>query len=172
MLRSVDRVRLFDSTHEATQSETARTQREEVKRRAAAFDQANQENKALDEASAKLAAQMKSAQAVQAIRYESFRPPGSKWLIEHALSGSDYLYQMIPLRPPALSVKDVINLMIVAMDVVFPRSTQIFYVPPNESIKIKSFYTIKVVGVASLPGWEDACKERALHGLVSINAWP
>lgn len=170
MLRSVKWMRLFDSTHEATQAAAARAQRDEVKRRAEELDKVLQEQQSLDAATNRLGAQLKAAQSVQAIRYESFRPPGSKWLIEHALAGADYFYQMVPLKPVTMAVKDVLGLMIVAMDVVFPRSVQIFYTPPNEGIQAK-FYTIKVTNVAKVPGWETACKERALNGLVAINAW-
>ena len=163
-------MKLFDSGFEDRKAAAARLGRDEVRQRAEAVERVLAEEKSLDAATNKLGAQLAAVTTVQAIRYDSFRPPGSKWLIEHGQAGEDYFFQVFPLRPTKVALKDVIGAMIVAMEVVFPRSVQIYYKPPNDGLQVK-FFTIKVEKVVGLPGWEKACKERALHGLVEIQAW-
>lgn len=163
--------RLFDAGKEEREAADQRTRNETVRARAAAVEAALREREELDEASKKIGAQLAEAQAVQPIVYTTFRKPGSKWLIEHARVGDDYVYQLFPLKPPKLHWKDAITQMIGAMDVIFPRTLKITYTPPNESYQVK-FYTIRVEKVAGVPGWEAAVGERTLNALAGIDAWP
>ena len=110
-------------------------------------------------------------QAVQPIRYRAYRARGSKWNIEHALVGEDYVYQLFPLRPMRIDWKSVIAQFIAAMDAIFPRSVEIKYTPPSERFELK-YFTIRVEGVARLPGWENAVEGRALPALSAVDAWP
>lgn len=128
------------------------------------------EEQKLSEASDKLG-QVQAAQSIQAINYSTYRAPGSKWSIEHAQAGEDYIYQIFPLRPPKLTWQGVIYLFIAAMDTVFPRSVEIKYIPPSQKFELK-YYTIRVEKVTNLPGWEDAARVRALRGLSGADAWP
>jgi len=163
---------LFNASEEADKASRVRRERAEVRRRAEEADAALQEFKELDARSAELGKTLAQAQAaVEAITYESYRRPGSRWMIEHAKVGNDYVYQLFPLRPISIAWQDVIALMIVAMDVIFPRSIEIHYAPPNETYQLK-FYTIRVHGVVGKPGWTQACRERALLGLSCVEAWP
>jgi hypothetical protein len=162
--------RLFDAKADQQKADAAQKRANEARRRAAEFDQALEEagiDAKADELGKQLAA---AAPAVQAIRYSKFRLPGSKWVIEHAQVGNDYTYQAFPLKPPSTPWPDVISAMIAAMDVIFPRSIQIKYTPPDETYQLK-FYTIRVTNVVGLPGWQEACHERALHGLATIDVW-
>ena len=122
-----------------------------------------------DEASQKLRSTLSQAQSVAPVRYEEYRPRGSRWLIEHSRVGDDYIFQLHPLKPPTISWQDILSLAITAMDVIFPRSLKIQYVPPSQRYQLK-FFTVKVNKVAGLPGW-DAAIERALKSLSSIDAW-
>lgn len=158
--------RLFDA--EAKKPEN--TNKAEIRRRAVEADELIAGFDEGDEAGARLRAQLAQESAVTPVVYESYRAPGSKWMIEHSLVGEDYIYQMIPLRPTTYGWKDIVPLMISALDVIFPRSVQIRYSPPNPKAH-KNFYTIKVEGVAKLPGWESAAKERGLKNLAAIDAW-
>jgi hypothetical protein len=162
--------RLFDSGAETRKADAAREARAEVRRRAREAEEAIREIEELDEASAKLGETLAAAQAVQPIVYATFRRPGTRWSIEHARVGDDYVYQLFPLKPEVLDWQDVVAQMITAMDVIFPRSVKIRYVPPNQAFKVK-FYTIRVTGVVGQPGWEKACRERALNGLSAVDAW-
>ena len=162
--------RLFDSSRIRTNAEQARAARESVKERAAAIDAALAEHQELDAAGQKIRDQLAQTQMVRPIVYQEHRAPGSKWMIEHARDGDDYIYQLFPLRPPAMSMQDVLQLMIIAMDIIFPRSVRIDYVPPNALYKAV-MYTIKVREVAKLPGWEEACRVKALRGLSAVEAW-
>jgi hypothetical protein len=163
--------RLFDATRERTDEERAQRARAEVRRRAEEADRAIAEHEELDEASRNLKKQLEgSTVAVEPIHYASYRLPGSKWQIEHALVGDDYVYQMFPLKPISRDWRDVVAMMIAAMDVIFPRSIDIRYVPPDQR-SFRQFYTIRVENVAKLPGWEDAVQKRALRGLSDVQAW-
>lgn len=162
--------RLFDSSRESHKEEEARSRQEEVRKRAAEAEKLIMEHQELDDQSRRIRDQLASTQAVKPIVYKEFRRPGSKWMIEHARDGEDYIYQLFPLKPPRFETSDVLQLLIIAMDVVFPRSVRIDYVPPNELYKAKMF-TIKVRGVTRLPGWEDACLSKALNSLCAVEAW-
>lgn len=161
--------RLFDANAKATQEAQTRRSREEVQQRYAAAEQMLAEAGLLDAADKRLQVQL--SQSVSPIVYESFRIPGQKWKLEHARAGDDYVFQLFPLKPTKLPWQDVIVVMIATMDSIFPKTLQITYRPPKEEYQIK-FYTITVAGVVGQPGWERACRERALHGLAAINAWP
>jgi hypothetical protein len=163
--------RLFDAGEEDKKVADQRARNEDARARAAAVEEALRETDQLDEASKRLGAQLADAQAVQPIVYQTYRKPGMKWLIEHAQVGEDYVFQLFPLKPPKLNWKDIITMMIGAMDVVFPRTIKITYKPPNEGFQVK-FYTIRAEKVVGVPGWESAVGERALRGLASIDAWP
>jgi hypothetical protein len=162
--------RLFDSGKETREAEAAREDREETRRRAQEADEALQELQETDEASNRLRQTLAEAQAVAPIRYEEYRRPGSRWLIEHSQVGEDYIFQLHPLRPPTVGAQDILALAITSMDVIFPRSLDIRYVPPSHQFKLK-FYTIKVEKLAGLPGWRQAV-DRALSSLSQMDAWP
>lgn len=163
--------RLFDAGEKTRAADADRRSRDEVRRRAEAVDQALEEASLLDTAAGELGERLKTqSQSVQPVVYASFRKPGAKWLIEHARAGADYIIQMFPLRPPKVAWQDVIVGLIATMDAIFPRNIKIIYSPPNEAYQIK-FYTIKVEKVVGQPGWERACKERALHGLIDVDVW-
>lgn len=162
--------RLFDAGQEQKQLTEREQRAQDARRRAEEFDKAMAEQ-GLDLAADELGKQLAAAAApVQAIRYTQFRKPGSKWMIEHAKVGTDYTFQLFPLRPIPVQWQDAIGLMIAAMDVIFPRSLQIKYTPPDEMYQVK-FFTIKIENVVGLPGWEEACTERALNGLAAIDVW-
>lgn len=160
--------RLFDATAKAQKDAGARRSREEVRQRAEAVDQALAAEGMLDDADKRL--KVKLSQSVQPVVYESFRVPGSKWRIEHARADNDYVIQMFPLKPPRLVWQDVVLAIIATMDSIFPRNIKITYRPPREDYQIK-YYTITVEKVVGQPGWERACKERALRGLSAIDVW-
>jgi hypothetical protein len=164
---------LFDAGKRKKEIAAAKSQREGVRERAEAVDKMLKENLVLSEASNALGEQLSASepQSVHTIQYKHFRGRGSKWNIEHAQVGPDYVYQMFPLRPPKMNWKDVITHFIAAMDSIFPRSVSIKYAPPSERFQLK-YYTIRVEGVTKLPGWEDAAQERALNALASVDAWP
>jgi hypothetical protein len=167
--------RLFDSKAEGDKAEAARLHRAGVKQRADEVDRILSEEGMLDAAATKLGSMLTSSapqavQSVEAIHYTSFRRPGSKWVIEHAKVGPDYVFQLFPLKAPGIPWQDIITILIAAMDVIFPRSVKITYIPPNDAYQVK-YFTIKVEGVVGLPGWEVACKERALLGLAAVDAW-
>lgn len=152
------------------QAEAELEQRQRVEKRAAEIEAVLAEHEEFDEKSQDIKNQLAAAQRVQPIVYESYRPPGAKWLIEHARVGEDYVYQLFPLRPPKLSKPDILQLLIIAMDIIFPRSLRIDYAPPNDLYKVE-MYTIRVREVAKLPGWEEACREKALRRLSAVDAW-
>jgi hypothetical protein len=160
--------RLFDANAKAQKDAGARRSREEVRQRAEAVDKALAEAGLLDDADKRL--QAKLSQSVQPIVYASFRVPGSKWRLEHARAGDDYVIQLFPLKPPRLVWQDVVLAIIATMDTIFPRNIKITYRPPREDYQIK-YYTITVEKVVGQPGWERACKERALRGLAAIDVW-
>lgn len=162
--------RLFDAESEEKQAAAIREDRERTRRRAQEVDEALAELEETDEASLRLRESLAQAQGVTAIVYQEFRKPGGKWMIEHSAAGKDYLFQLHPLRPPLVQVRDIIGLVIGAMDVIYPRSQQIFYAPPNPQYKLQ-FYTIKVENLVGVPGWREAV-ERTLNGLSAIDAWP
>jgi hypothetical protein len=163
--------RLFDAAQAKRDATEARRAREEVRRRAEEAEGAIKENLELDEASQKLGEKLAGARAVQPITYKAYRPSGSKWSIEHALVGEDYVFQLFPLRPPRLDWKTVCLLFANAMDAIFPRSVEIYYTPPSQRFELK-YYTIRLEGVARLPGWKSAVEDRALRALAAVDAWP
>ena len=163
--------RLFDSSKIESDANQARAARRAVEERAAEVDAVLADHQELDEQSQKIRNQLAAAQAVSPIVYEEYRQPGSKWMIEHATDGSDYIFQLFPIRPPKLEKRAVLELLIIAMDQIFPQSVRIDYVPPNDLYKAV-MYTIKVRDVTKLPGWEEACRTKALRGLVAVDAWP
>jgi len=163
--------RLFDSEKERKEQEGIKRARSNVRARAEAADAAIHEQLELDRQSDHIeGVKMGQAQSVSAIYYKSYRKIGTKWKIEHAVDGPDYIYQLFPLKPTKFPWQDVIPLFIGAMDAIFPRSVDIRYVPPREDYQIK-FYTVKVENVVGKPGWEKACLERALESLASVEAW-
>jgi len=161
--------RLFDAGQRSRDAEDSRRSRNEVRKRAEEAERAIQEELELEEGSKALGAQLGSVQAVQAIRYKAYRARGSKWNIEHAEVGPDYVFQLFPLRPPRMHWKDVILAFIDAMEAIFPRSIEIRYTPPSERYQLK-YYTIRVEGTVGLPGWETA-RDRALAALSTTDAW-
>jgi hypothetical protein len=162
-------MRIFDSGKER-QATTARRSREEVLAAAKQVEDMLKEAGELDEASQKLGDRLAQAQQIQAVHYKKFRVPGSKWLLEHACDGQDYVIQMFPLRPPTLDVPDILTLLIGTMDAIFPRSVHIRYTPPAKDYQIK-FYTVRIENVVGMPGWEQAVTDRALRGLSHVQAW-
>jgi len=164
---------LFDAGRRKKEIAEAKSQREGVRERAEAVDRILKENLELSAASDALGEQLFASepQSVHTIQYTHFRGHGSKWNIEHAQVGPDYVYQMFPLRPSKLHWKDVITYFIAAMDSIFPRSVEIKYAPPSEKFQLK-YYTIRVAAVTALPGWEQAAKARALIALAAVDAWP
>lgn len=162
--------RLFDSGEEEKKAATAGKSRQESRRRAEEAEEALKELEETDAASLRLAADLASARAVAPVVYKEYRRPGHKWMIEHSPVGEDYIFQLHPLRPAAISKGDVLALAINAMDVIFPRSLEIRYVPPSDQFKVQ-FFTIRVEKVVGKPGWAEAI-ERALVSLSGIDAWP
>lgn len=164
--------RLFDSNAVAKKAAEAKENKESIRRRAEEIDKMLHDELELDKATADLGRKLaeSTSMGVQAIRYKEFRMPGSRWMIEYTQAGSDFIYQMFPLRPLQADWRDTIVLLIAAMDTVFPRSLQIQYIPPSEKYQIK-FFTIKVEKVVEKPGWEDACEKRALKALAGVQAW-
>lgn len=164
--------RLFDAGSRERKISDERRSRDEVRRRAEEVDRVLQEAQLVDAAADKMAEKLRAQQtSVQSVVYAPYREPGSKWTIEHARAGEDYIFQLFPLKPPRIEWNEVIVAMIATMDSIFPRSVKIVYRPPREDYKIQ-FFTVTVEKVVGLPGWERACKERALRGLSQINAWP
>jgi len=162
---------LFDSERERKEREEVSRGRKNVRARAEAAEAAINEQLQLDEASNHIdGVKMGAAHGIAPIVYKDFRKPGSKWKIEHTVDGPDYIYQLFPLRPTTIPWQSVMPLLIYAMDIIFPRSVKIVYVPPREDYQVK-FYTIKVENVVGKPGWEKACLERALDGLADADAW-
>lgn len=162
--------RLFDAGSRKKDAVSARAEKEDILRRANEVERLIQENLELTEASEKIGAQLGAVQTVQSVQYTSYRATGSKWNIEHARAGNDYIYQLFPLRQPRMDWRDIILLFIAVMDDVFPRTVTIKYVPPSQKFELK-YYTIKVEDVAELPGWEGAAMVRALQGLSAVDAW-
>jgi hypothetical protein len=163
--------RLFDSEKERKEREEVIRGRQDVRARAEAAEAAINEQLQLDANSDHIdGVKMGQAHGIAPIVYQNFRKPGSKWKIEHTPDGKDYIYQLFPLRKTTLTWQSVMPLLIYAMDVIFPRSVHIRYVPPREDYEVK-FYTIKVENVVGKPGWEKACLERALDSLASVDAW-
>ena len=162
--------RLFDVGSDKRAARETSARRDEVRRRAEEADSLLREHKELDEASDKLSKKLAEAQSVSPLIYQEYRVPGSKWVIEHSHDGPDYIYQVFALKTPRASWQSIITAMIAAMDSIFPRSVIIKYWPPKEMFK-EQFYTIRVTGVTSLPGWELACKEKALRLLSDVDAW-
>lgn len=167
--------RLFDAGTQEKQKTAAAQRRNEVRERVEEAEKALRDAGYLDDKADELGQRLASASAaqdtsaVQAIRYKQHRPAGSRWLIEHTQVGDDYVFQLFPLRPPAGTWQDVIGHMIGAMDVIFPRSVQIKYTPPDENFQMK-FYTIRVTELAKVPGWGGAL-ERTLASLTAMNVW-
>lgn len=162
--------RLFDAGTRKRDLDEIRNDRNGVLRRAEEVDRLVKENIELSETSQKLGDQLAEAQTVHTVVYESYRAHGSKWNIEHAQVGPDYVYQIFPLRPPKLHWKDVVTHFISAMDSVFPRSVSIKYAPPSERFQLK-YYTIRVEGITTLPGWESAALVRCLKSLSGVDVW-
>jgi hypothetical protein len=163
--------RLFDSNASAVKAAEARENKESVRRRAEEIDKLLREELELNEETSKLEVRLQSRpMGVQAVVYKDFRLPGSKWMIEHAIVGDDYVYQMFPLRPIQADWRDTVVLLIAAMDAVFPRSIKIQYSPPNERYQVK-YFTIRAEKVVGQPGWEEACEKRALKSLAGVPAW-
>lgn len=163
--------RLFDAGKRKQEIIDVKDAREGVRRRAEEVERIMAEELELSETSQALGEQMGAVQSVQTVQYSSFREPGSKWSIEHAQNGDDYIYQLFPLRVPKMDWRDVILLFIAAMDNIFPRSVVIRYVPPSQKFELK-YYTIRVEKVTGLPGWEQAVRGRALPALAAADAWP
>jgi hypothetical protein len=159
--------RLFDSGSARKEKEDKKRSREEVRERAEAADAAIAAELDLEKESNDLGAKLAQAQTITAIRYLSYRQPGSKWRIEHAVEGTDYIYQLFPLKPQKAEWQDTLTLMISVMDAIFPRTMEIIYSPPRPDYEIQ-FYTIRVKGPVGTPGWEKACKERTLRSLCEL----
>lgn len=159
--------RLFDSGSARKEAENKKRSREEVKARAEAADAAIAAELELDEESNALGAKLAQAQTITAIRYSSYRQPGSRWRIEHAVEGTDYIYQLFSLKPQKTDWQDTLTLMISVMDAIFPRTMEIIYSPPRPDYEIQ-FYTIRVKGPVGTPGWKQACTERALRSLCGL----
>jgi hypothetical protein len=157
--------RLFDAGSQASSDAS----RQDMRRRAKEAEAAQLEVKELDAAGAELQSRLKDARSVAPIVYKSFRSPGGKWNVEHAVDGQDYVYQVIPLKPTRLVTPDILTLMIQSMDAIFPRTVQISYRPPSDQFSIK-YFTVRVAKVVGLPGWKAAV-ERALHELAVVPAW-
>lgn len=158
-------MRIFDSIPRTTSTKAGIAQKTA---NAAAAERAG-ELEQLDNIDAMFRDKLGAERSISAIRYESVRKPGSKWMLEHAANGVDYMFQCFPLKPPRYDINGVIGRMIVALDAVFPRSYQITYMPPNDKYEIK-FYTIKVADIVGKPGWERA-KSRAIDALIDVDAW-
>ncbi|TAL40516.1 MAG: hypothetical protein EPN91_12960 [Salinibacterium sp.] len=167
--------RLFDAEKEKQTHEAVRARRDEVRRRAEEADTALREAGLMDDKSNAITgafARMEASrvETVQPIRYESYRKPGGRMTIEHAVAGADYIYQVFPLRPPTIASPDILLIMITAMDGIFPRSVHVTYAPPAEILPQK-FYTVRVLKVVGQPGWQDAVG-RALLVLSELELWP
>ena len=160
--------RLFDSEEEKKAAIATRESREAARKRADIVDEALKELQETDEASNNLSATL-ARQAVRAIVYKEYREPGGKWMIEHSEDGDDYIFQIHPLRPPKLAWADIIPMMIETMDVIFPRTIKIIYVPPSQKYQLQ-FYTLKIEKLVGIPGWSGAV-ERSLAGLSAVDVW-
>lgn len=166
--------RLFDAGTEEKQQEVTQARRDEARRRAEEIDKVFREEGYLDDKADKLGQQLAAAAkgtpaAVEAIRYLKHRTPGSRWSIEHAQVGEDYVFQLFPLRPIAMKWEDVITALIIVMDAIYPRSVQIKYTPPDQLYQV-AFYTVRLTDVTRVPGWKVAL-ERTLAGMAAVNAW-
>jgi hypothetical protein len=157
-------MRLFDSK---TAAASAHEKREAALKRVQEAERILKEEMALDFASDELSKKLSASVGIQPIRYEKFRQPGSKWMLEHAQVGDDYVYQAFPLKPLSMDWRDVMVPLIAAMDAIFPKSVQIQYSPPNERYQLRCF-TIRVQKIATQPGWQDACQNRALRALAAV----
>jgi hypothetical protein len=158
-------MRLFDSKSAAA---SAQEKREAALKGAQEAERILKEEMALEFANDELSKKLSAAAGIQPIRYEKFRQPGSKWMIEHSRVGEDYIYQVFPLKPISTDWRDVVVLLIAAMDSIFPKSVQIQYSPPNERYQLRCF-TVRVQKVADQPGWQDACQNRALRALAAVS---
>ena len=161
--------KLFDTGSGSRRADVPQESPEQLKAKVDRVAQMFAKYEATSDEEKSLGQMLASAPAVQSIRYETYRVPGRPWIIEHGRDGDDYVYQLFPLKQTSASWQDTIAGMIAAMDVIFPRSTQIKYAPPNPQYKA-DFFTVRVEAVTKLPGWESACRERALRSLVSVNA--
>ena len=141
--------RLFDSSKLVSKGASERGDRERVRQRALEADEVLRDIDETDEASVALSARLAKAQAVQPIVYAEYRQPGGKWMIEHARVGDDYVYQLIPIKPPKLVWQDVLVLAIAAMDVIFPDTVDITYSPPLRQ-EIRSSTSRPVLSIAAL----------------------
>lgn len=162
--------RLFDAASALSAKEKAKREREEVRQRAEEADRALAEIEELDEQSIKLKEALAKAASVTPIVYEQFRKPGSKWLIEHARVGDDYVYQVFPLKPPLHDWADVFTMMAAALHPIYPDTVKLHFWPPSENA-VRPFYTIRAEKVALLPGWEEPVRNRALQSLAAVPAW-
>ena len=163
---------LFDSrrkSEEASKKKALEHQQKELERTLS-------ELKETDEASAKLGKMLGGSAAIQPVHYSKSRKQGGKWQLEHAEVGDDFIIQCFALKPTKMGWRDVLAHMIMALDFIFPRSVDVTYRPPSaeamgdESPLATRFFTIRIKGVVSLPGWERA-KERTLDGLLGVEAW-
>lgn len=162
--------RLFDGNAAATVSAKATQNRVDVRRRAEEVDDLLSSYEENDEKSKAMASMLGQVESVVAISYKTYREVGSKWVIEHAVDGDDYVYQVFPIKEPALDWQGVFKGLVAALDVIFPKSLRIDYSPPNEQFNIRS-WTIRLNGVTKLPGWQKACTEQALKNLSWVEAW-
>lgn len=160
--------RLFDSEAEQKAAVATRESRVAARERADIVDEAMKELEDTDAASINLSATL-ARQTIRAIVYQEYREPGSKWMIEHSEDGRDYILQIHPIRPPKLAWADIIPMMIEVMDIIFPRTIKIIYVPPSQKYQLQ-FYTLKIEKVVGVPGWRGAI-DRALTGLSAVEAW-
>lgn len=159
---------LFDAKSDEAKK---RESREGVRKRADEVDRALKDFEDTEDASQKLGERLRIRQTVQPVRYVKYRTPGSKWQIEHARVGDDYIFQAFPLKPPTVPWQDIISAMIVALSSIFPDTIEVTLKPPDTTFKV-TFYTIRAEGITKIPGWQDACEVRANRVLSEINAWP
>lgn len=161
--------KLFSTTPTmVTTKEQRLDQRRQALEMAKAIDSANFDEKVGSELQGKIQV-LKDAMTVQTIRYESYRRPLKKWMIEHGRLGSDYMLQLIPIKPTVTSVANILLLFITTMDAIYPKSVQIYYSKPNPGMQI-NFWTIKIQAVADMPGFERALA-RTLESLCDVDAW-
>lgn len=162
--------RLFDGNREAKAAAAERDEKDAVRRRVEEAEEILKSYEETDAASKKMAEAMGAASTVTSIVYKTYRAPGSKWVIEHAEDGEDYVYQLFPLREPAHDWTAVVPMIAIAVSVVFPDTFRVEHTPPNDQYGIK-FYTVKIRGVVNTPGWKRACTEQAPRAFSSIEAW-
>lgn len=81
----------------------------------------------------------------------------------------DYYYQIELSKEVNLSRKDILTILIMALDTVVPRHIHTFIREPTEGIPL---YTIVVQGAGRLPNAKKFMEDKLVDKLLNLNFWP